>query len=87
MRNCTNKTNNLSSRGSKVCNCTKKTNKTNSQRVSETLGGPAGQLQDPLRIDFFCFFGIVTHFGASGAQIIGFIGKVTHFELQRLQIV
>ena len=67
-----------------MCNSTKKTNKTNSQRVLETLGGPAGQLQDPLRIGFIGFFGTVTHFGASGAQIIGFIGIVTHFELQSL---
>ena len=86
MCNYTNKTHNLSSRGSKVCNYTKKNNKTNSQRVLETLGGPAGQLQDPLRIGFIGFFGIVIHFGASGIQIIGFIGTVTHFELQRLQI-
>ena len=69
-----------------MCNCTKRTNKTNSQRVLETPGGPAGQLQDSLRIGFIGFFGIVTHFGASGTQIIGFIGIVTHFELQRLQI-
>ena len=36
----------------------------------ETLGGPAGQLQDSLRIGFI---GILTHFGASRAKIIGFI--------------
>ena len=67
-----------------MCNYTKKTNKTNTQRVLEIFGGPAGQLQDPLRIGFISFFGKVTQFGASGAQIIGFIGTVTHFELQRL---
>ena len=61
-----------------MCNYTKN-HKTNSQRVLETLGGPAGQLQDPLRIGFICFFGIVTHFGASGTQTIGFICTVTQF--------
>ena len=70
-----------------MCNYTKKTKKNNSQKVLESLGGPAGQLQDSLRIVFVGFFGTVTHFGASGTQIIGFVGTVTHFELQRLRIV
>ena len=56
VRNCTNKTNNLSSRGSKVCNYTKKNNKTNSQRVLELSCWASKSLQDSLRIGFICFF-------------------------------
>ena len=85
LRNYTNKTNNLSSRGFKVCNYTNKTKKNNSQRVLELSCTVSKSLQDSLRIVFFCFFSIVTHFGASGTQIIGFIGIVTHFELHSIR--
>ena len=59
-----------------MCNCTKK-QKYQFQRLSEAW------LDEPPRvagIGIFSFFGTVTHFEASGAEIIGFLIQLCNLE-------
>ena len=62
---------------------------TNTSRVLETLGDPWKPSRTAPRPseNWLYFFCIVTHFGAFGTQVIGFIGTVMHFGASGIQII